>query len=199
MEIDHLAIVCADLAVGSAWAEALLGVPLQQGGQHPHFGTHNRLLSLGPGLYLEVIAPDPVAPNPGRARWFGLDHAAAPRLGNWIARTDDLADRPAGAGEVLALSRGDLSWEITVPADGSLCEGGAFPSLIRWGPGAHPSTRLTDRGVRLQSLQVGHPEPARIGQLLRALTDPRVTVAAADRIGLTAAFDTPSGRVTLGP
>ena len=39
--------------------------PLESGGRHPHMGTHNRLLSLGPDLYLEVIAVDPDARSAG--------------------------------------------------------------------------------------------------------------------------------------
>ena len=89
MELDHLAITCASLPEGAAWAEERLGAPLEPGGRHAHFGTHNRLLSLGPGLYLEVIAPDPEAPAPGRPRWFGLDEAREPTLGNWIVRVPD--------------------------------------------------------------------------------------------------------------
>ena len=56
--LDHLAIGCRDLDAGSRFTEALLGVPMASGGQHARYGTHNRLLSLGPDLYLEVIAPD---------------------------------------------------------------------------------------------------------------------------------------------
>jgi hypothetical protein len=41
-------------------------------------GTHNRLLKLGEGFYLELIAIDPQAPPPGRPRWFGLDRLELP-------------------------------------------------------------------------------------------------------------------------
>jgi hypothetical protein len=58
MELDHLAVTCASLDEGAAWAESLLGVPLEQGGRHDRFATHNRLLSLGRGLYFGVIAPE---------------------------------------------------------------------------------------------------------------------------------------------
>lgn len=197
MEIDHLAVACGDLEEGSAWLEAALGVSLQPGGQHEHYKTHNRLLGLGPGLYLEVIAPDPTAGPPERPRWFELDQAGEPRLANWIARTDDLDAGPVGAGETVPLTRGDLSWEITVPPDGALCEGGAFPSMIRWGDGLHPSLRLKDVGVRLKTLAVHHPEPDRIAGLLKALSDPRVLFKKADAPRLSAVFETPHGERRL--
>ena len=79
MQLDHLAITCASLEDGTAWAEERLGVPLEPGGRHDRFGTHNRLISLGPGLYLEVIAPEP-GTTPAVPRWFDLNHATAPRL-----------------------------------------------------------------------------------------------------------------------
>ena len=63
-------------------------------------GTHNAVLSLGPRLYLEVIAVDPSLPAPGRPRWFDLDEprmkaelAEGPVLATWVARTRDLEDR----------------------------------------------------------------------------------------------------------
>jgi catechol 2,3-dioxygenase-like lactoylglutathione lyase family enzyme len=197
MQIDYLAITCADLDRGTAWAEAALGVPLQPGGQHAYYGTHNRLLGLGPDMYLEVIAPNPDAPLPGRARWFNLDHADAPVLANWIVRTDDLTRCSADAGEIIALARGDLRWQITVPADGSLCEGGAYPSLIRWGDGAHPAARLTDRGVRLARFEVHHPAASRIAALLPDLDDPKVMFLPGP-VSLRAAFETPAGIRWIG-
>ncbi len=201
MEIDHLAITCASLDEGAAWAEERLGVPLEPGGQHAYFGTHNRLLSLGPGLYLEVIAPDPQAPAPGRPRWFAIDHATAPTLGNWIARVPDitqaLTEAPPESGDSLALARGDLAWTVTVPPDGSLPWGAAFPTLIQWRSGRHPSERQPDRGVRLLALEVGHPRAPRLKQFLAPLQDPRVSVVTADHPTLRARLQTPSGEFEL--
>ena len=63
------------------------------GGRHARFGTHNRLLGLGPDLYLEVIAPDPDAAPFEGPRWFGLDTPPpVPRLANWIVAVADMDD-----------------------------------------------------------------------------------------------------------
>src|SRR5690606_1359383 len=87
---DHLAISARSLAEGAAKVERLLGVGTVPGGRHALMGTHNRLLSLGPTEYLEVIAIDPDAPDPGRPRWFRLDaFAGPPRLSNWVVAVDD--------------------------------------------------------------------------------------------------------------
>ena len=53
---DHLVIAAESLEAGVAWAEERLGVSFEVGGQHLRYGTHNALLGLVDGLYLEVIA-----------------------------------------------------------------------------------------------------------------------------------------------
>ncbi|HEX6635378.1 MAG TPA: VOC family protein, partial [Usitatibacter sp.] len=75
-DLDHLVVAARTLEEGAAWVEAALGVPTVAGGKHDLMGTHNRLLGLDGRRYLEVIAIDPSAPPPARARWFGLDEAA---------------------------------------------------------------------------------------------------------------------------
>ena len=122
-------------------------------------GTHNRLLSLGPGCFLEVIAIDPDAPAPARPRWFELDTAAmrerlagSAALVHWVERTGDLE---AAVREYLApvditpFTRGDYRWKMALTRDGSLPAGGAIATLIEW-EGAHPADALADSGVRLE-------------------------------------------------
>lgn len=200
--LDHLAVACESLAEGTAWVEAQLGVPLQPGGQHPRYGTHNTLLGLGDGLYFEVIAKEPGAvPESGHC-WFGLDDfAGLPRLANWICRSDDLAadlvTAPPSVGPPRALTRGDLSWHITVPDDGSLPFDGGFPTLIQWDEGTrHPATRLPDSGCRLVQFEVTHPEAVTIAAMMN-LQDPRVTLRTGP-LNLRATFDTPHGPRVLG-
>jgi hypothetical protein len=178
--IDHLVVAAADLELGATWLEDRLGVALAPGGRHAAMGTHNRLLKLGPRLYLELIAIDPAAPNPERARWFGLDDptlrariAERPRLIHWVARCDDItaasAACPEPPGDVLELSRGDFRWRITVPADGHLPGDGLAPSLIEWQSATHPADRLPESGCALMKLEGFHAEPNRIRDGLTAL------------------------------
>ena len=149
LTFDHLAIAAESLDEGAAAVEAALGVALGPGGEHAAMGTHNRLLSLGPGEYLEVIAINPAAPAPGRPRWFGLDgFAGATRPQCWIARSDDLpgalAAAPAGIGVPIHFSRGNFEWEMAVPDSGILPFDGLFPALIGWHSQAHPADALPD-------------------------------------------------------
>ena len=182
-ELDHLVVAARSLEEGSAWVESALGAAPVAGGKHPLMGTHNRLLDIGRGRYLEVIAIDPEAPAPARPRWFGLDDPATrarlergPVLLGWVERTDDLEaalrDYPERV-EVLEATRGDLAWRITVPPDGRLPCGGACATLIQWKGSAHPAGRLPPSGCELIELSTG-------GRL-------------------EATFSTPRGRRTLPP
>lgn len=213
--IDHLAIAAGTIEDGVAWARKTLGVEVPKGGAHPQMGTHNHLLRLGTGLYLEIIAIDPDAPAPHRPRWFALDDPAlrraldiGPRLIAWIARTPDIrataARSPVPLGPVEPMRRGALEWLITIPADGSPPEGGAMPILIQWPEDRpHPTEGMPDLGCRLLGLDIGHPEPERLDAALDAIGLDRSGGPVAVRRGtgapsLTARLSTPAGVVTLG-
>lgn len=169
LALDHLVVAARSLAQGVAWCEATLGATPGPGGRHALFGTHNRLVRLDgehfPQAYLEIIAIDPEAPPPARARWFGLDDEAvqaslraAPQLLHAVVRTTRIEhDRKAllaaghEPGELLRASRGALSWQIGVRPDGRLEAGGALPTLIQW-DGAHPTDAMPGSGLVLQRL-----------------------------------------------
>ena len=153
-------VAARTLEEGAAWVEAKLGVAPVPGGKHALMGTHNRLLSLGPGRFLEVISIDPDAPPPRRARWFDLDAPAmrerlarGPALIHWVERTDDLEtalrDYPERI-EILSLSRGPYRWRIGVRPDGQRPAGGTRPTLIQWEGDLHPADALPDSGCRLE-------------------------------------------------
>lgn len=202
LRLDHLAVACGALADGVAAVEAALGVPMAPGGEHAAFGTHNRLLSLGPAEYLEVIAVNPAAPAPGRARWFDLDRfAGPPRLTNWVAACEDmaaaLAASPTGAGVPMDLARGEFRWQMVVPGDGVLPFDGTFPALIRWEGSAHPAPRLPDHGIRLIGLTLSHPQPEALrAALARVLDDARLRVVAGP-VAMSARLATPHGARVL--
>ena len=61
-----------------------------------------------------------------------------------------------GMGEILNLSRGSLTWNITVPDDGQLPYEGFAPALIDWGGSVHPTQTLKDNGIRLKKFIIKH-------------------------------------------
>ncbi|PCJ09414.1 MAG: polyphosphate kinase [Rhodobacteraceae bacterium] len=199
MKLDHLAVAGETLQEAVEHVEEALGVALQPGGEHGVYGTHNRLLGLAEGLYLEAIAVDPDAQPQRRPCWFDLDRfTGVPRIGTWICRCDDLATtlqgQPAGAGQVVALSRGDLRWQMAVPADGILPFDNMFPALIEW-QSAHPAPRLTQRGCALERLVICHPKAGEL-QAFLPLRDDRVVYETGEA-GFEASFSTPHGRRVL--
>ncbi|MFN6953304.1 MAG: VOC family protein [Acetobacteraceae bacterium] len=167
-EIDHVVVGAATLEQGAEWVERQLGARPGPGGVHEGAGTHNLLLGLGAGCYLEVIAPDPSQPAPEHPRLFDLDDPgvrtvlqAEPRLLAYVARTPalgPLADRlgPRG-GEIRAMRRGNLSWRMLLPPQRQDL-GNLIPPMIQWdGDGKGP--RLPDSKVRLTAIHAEHPEP----------------------------------------
>ncbi|QOL81804.1 VOC family protein [Pseudooceanicola spongiae] len=203
-ELDHIVIGAETLAEGLGYAEAVLGVVIPKGGAHPLMGTHNHLLRLGETSFLEVIAPDPEAVAPGRPRWFGLDQPPqSPRLMHWVLRMPGLAGSldilPAEVGELIEQRRGDLTWQITVPKDGTLHFGGAFPSLIDWGMReVLPPSAMKGAGFSLSKLEVAHPDAERIAELMAPiLKDERVSFVPRPEIALTAWLIGPKGEVIL--
>ncbi|MEP2782980.1 MAG: VOC family protein [Pseudoruegeria sp.] len=200
LRLDHLAVVAETLQEGVSYVEETLGARMVAGGKHPVMGTHNQLMGLANGLYLEVIAIDPAVEAPPHPRWFDLDRfSGQPRIGNWIARTEDLHGELRSltpqAGEPLALNRGDLSWKMAVPTDGVLPFDGAFPAIIEWEGQAHPVSRLPQSGLQLLSFEVHHPAVEQLQML--ALADPIVSFVLAEKPGFRAVFDTPNGERNL--
>jgi Glyoxalase-like domain len=204
LAIDHLVVAAPSLDEGVRWCEATLGITPGPGGTHPLMGTHNRLFSIADArfadVFFEIIAIDPAAPSPGRARWFALDEidlSGGPRLIHWVARCEAIDDqlaalRAAGldTGRAIEATRGDLRWRIAVRDDGRLVARGACPTLIEWGATRHPASSMPASGVRLEALQVGGL-PARV-----------VLPRSVDRIDgpgptITARLATPHGTVTL--
>lgn len=199
--LDHLVVTSTTLASGVDHVEQTLGQPMDGGGDHVAMGTHNRLMSLGPEDYLEVIAVNPAATAPGRPRFFDLDNrTGAPRLTNWVMRVDDLGEAlaaaPPGTGEGVALSRGPYAWRMAIPADGKLPFDGLFPSLIQW-DSPHPAPAIPDGGARLVALTLTHPDASGLAAALAPfLVDDRVSVDEGP-VGLSARIDTGSKEVLL--
>lgn len=202
LRLDHLAVSGATLDAAAGAVEEALGLALQPGGRHARYGTHNRLMGLVEGLYLEAIAVDPEAAPPADARWFDLDRRdGPPRLTNWIVATDDLDAACAalpGIGRPVELERGDLRWRMAVPEDGVLPFDNLHPAVMEWQSGLHPARRLPASGGRLVRLTVSHPDAAALRDRLAPLLQDARVVFADGAPGLSAEVDTPSGLRVLG-
>ncbi len=206
VEVDHLVYAVPDLDEGVRELEKRLGVRAAPGGRHEGLGTHNALLALGEEAYLEIIAPDPSQPAPGRPRPFGVDALRSGRLVTWAGRVRDLDAQVAAArnagfdpGPVLAMSRARpdgvrIAWRLTLRAEPA--GDGLVPFLIDWG--ATPSPALTSpRGATLLELHAEHPDPAAVSRALAAL-GASLRVERGPAPALRARIAAPVGVVELG-
>ncbi len=206
--IDHFTVGTSDLHSGQAALAEMLGATLPMGSKHDAMSTRNCVCQAGNESFLELIAIDPDAPDPGRVRWFTLDDPATqarladgPRALCWVVNTSDLdavvAASPIDLGEIVHFQRGDRTWRLTVPKDGSLPEGGLIPAFIEWSPGPHPSTGQQDVGIKLERIELQHPDPAALTATLKALGVAHLATISAGPRALSFALSTPAGPVTM--
>ncbi|WP_027255828.1 VOC family protein [Leisingera aquimarina] len=208
-KIDHFAIGADTLEQGVAEMEAKLGVTVPRGGKHDAMSTHNGVMQAGNESFFELLAIDPDAPaDPGRTRWFTMDDPATqtrlaerPRALCWVVGTDDLdgviAASPVDLGEVVLFTRGDRSWRLTVPKDGSLPMDSLLPAFIEWSPGPHPSTGQQDLGVRLKKVRLSHPDPEVLSNILKTLQVDHLAEVREGDAALSFVLKTPKGEVVL--
>jgi len=203
--IDHLVYAAPDLEAGVNKIESLTGVRAAVGGSHPGMGTRNALVSLGPDVYLEIIAPDPAQADYRSPRLFRVDEADVPQLTTWAAKSDDVAaiasaSLPDGSapGSPMAGSRitpdgATLTWELTDPY--IEIAAGAVPFFINWGASPHPA-RSAPGGVTLAGFRIEHPAADFVRAALGAL-GLHVPVDEEPQVALIAIIDTPRGQIEL--
>ncbi|MGE0453225.1 MAG: VOC family protein [Vicinamibacteria bacterium] len=203
-ELDHLILGVRELQEGIEKVHAVTGVRAVFGGAHPGRGTHNALLALDRGAYLEILAPDPE--QKGTEPWVeGLASLEMPKLVGWAVRTSDIEGvaRRLAKGTLPLNGINDGSRERP---DGSLLrwrtlglsqdDTGLMPFFIQWDPATpHPSADAP-AGARLLSFGLHHPEPARVASALQAL-GLEASVAEAPVAGLSARIAGPDGELPL--
>ena len=173
---DHLVVGIRSLDEGIDQFEKLTGVKPAVGGQHPGRGTENALVSLGPGAYLEILAPQrDAALSFADAELYGLDRLT---IVTWAVAVEDafaaaaalnaagFGTTPAKRGSRVTPAGDRLEWTVFK------LDGGAIsmaPFFIQWGDSTpHPSGTAPE-GCVLERLVVREPEPDRLRALLDAL------------------------------
>jgi len=174
------------------------------GGSHPSFGTRNNLVSLGSGVYFEVIAPDPGQADLGR-RARQLANLPVPGLHTFAIRGSGLeayrdAARRLGlaTSDIVAMSRKRsdgvvLSWRVLYVEDQAW--GDSIPFMIDWQGSEHPS-KTTPAGCTLADFRALHPKAEALSGIYRNLGI-GVPVTRAPVPGFLARLDTPRGEVLL--
>ena len=178
-QIDHFVWGAPDLAQGCEEMADLLGCTPLPGGQHPGMGTQNALLSLGDGVYLEIIAPSD-DPGPEGSLGHRIGALATPGLITWVLRSDALtnvAERSSTCNQDLTAlgpmptqretPEGDLlSWELLFLAGHGF--GGLLPFFIDWQETIHPS-RTAPVAAQFASFDLASPNAIPFNQTFETL------------------------------
>ncbi len=210
--LDHLVIAAETLEQGVDYIRSTMGVEIPKGGLHKTMGTHNHLMQLGNGAYLEVIAIDPEGLSPAQPRWFSLDDGLMreslhqqPRLVTWVMNTSNIQQlhqkSAFSMGTPTQLSRDNLRWEIALTDDGRLLGNGLLPYIIQWHSTPHPSEAMADLGCRLQSLKIYHNRTEWLASMLESIEADRLVsihpLSDDECAYLSASIETPSGKTVL--
>ena len=198
--LDHIILLIADVEGFRTRFETETGVALSVGGAHPGLGTANLLASVGDGVYLEFIGPNPELDE---LRGFGARLVAyrEPSVAGFAACTRDMAATVAAAEATGLTTVGPAAGSRETP-DGVLLSwdglyllghdyGDQVPFYIDWGETPHPSD-TSARGLKLISLRAVHPDPDGLAAVYAGLGLP-VTVVAGAAPGFDLRIDTPNG------
>ena len=202
--LDHLVLMAPSLDIGVTGFEALTGVTAEFGGKHSVNGTANALASLGDGVYLEIMCPDPDGPAADSlgAKIAGLDHML---FTGFLVNCDDIDPIVKAAPDVGVAVDPDFTMDRVAP-DGvhlhwrvGMISGhdfaGLMPHFIDWMGSPHPSDN-TPSGCVLQSFQIETPRADALHKIYDRL-GVGVPVVTGDGDALEVVLDTPKGTVTL--
>ncbi len=206
LSLDHVIFGVPELQSSIEDFKKRTGVAPAFGGRHESLGTHNALLPLKGGCYLELIALDPSSPNPPLGVPWDLDTLEEPRLISWAVATRDIAasvehSRSAGydPGKAIEVARetpdGErLVWQLTI--SGTLPADGLVPFLIDWGDSPHPS-QTSEAHCSIEGFSASHPDPESVRTMLGAL-GASLNVSRGDEPLLRGSIVGPAGTIELG-
>jgi hypothetical protein len=161
IELDHVLIAVADLAVAGREIEAWHGLASIEGGHHPAWGTANRIVPLG-DTYLELIAVIDAskAAKTEVGRWVASGASTTGSPLGWVVRTsqlEEIAGRlnlPIHIGSRTTPAGDVLRWR-TAGTDQAAAEP-SLPFFIEWDPETPFPGRTAIRH------RVGNPRIARV-------------------------------------
>ena len=192
--IDHLILLASSLPTGMEVFARQTGITPKVGGQHPGRGTENALVSLGPDLYIEILAP--IAPAPPSEALHAVGWALhSNSLEELIARVRKAGFDPVGPtpGSRRTPDGQLLEWR-TAGVQGKGLE--LAPFVIEWGKATPHPAGTSPGGCTLAGVTLILPDTTRLGAFLSAAGVPTpLTVGPAPE--LRVALDCPKGRVSF--
>lgn len=205
LQLDHIVWAVPDLDEGIRTIADLTGVEPVSGGKAPgREQSHNALISLGGGSYLEIFSP---ARAGGGGRWGKLVEDGQPRIVSYALQVTDrfaglraaIATRGYSFTGPRAMGRvrpdgGAVNWELLNVAGTPLDD--ALPFFIDWlGSTPHPS-QSSPTGVTIDSFAVAHPRGTELADIYRGL-GVGTPVLRSNKASINLVLDTPQGKVWL--
>ena len=183
-QFDHLVIGIRSLQEGVGQFKHMLGVEPAAGGAHPGRGTENALASLGPGEYLEIIAPQAEARlSDTDAKLRELDRLTIVTWAVAVDNADNVREALKARGFQTTLpqhgsrvtpSGERLEWEVFKLSDAKVA---GAPFFIEWSePEKHPSATAPP-GCARERFKIQTPAATRLSALCKAIGLEGVTVA----------------------
>lgn len=202
-DVDHIIVGIDTLERGMRLLADLTGVTPVKGGVHPGRGTQNALMSLGSGVYLELIAPN-FADTAAKASVAFFSQFTRLTPYGWAVHAKNAdsvstlaAKRGLAPGVVQQGSRArpdgkTLAWRTVVPWPQPY--GAYLPFFIEWSASSpHPSTE-SPMGCTLAAVRMLSPAPDSLRMVINR-AEVRVPVIRDEREGLQFDLDCPAGRV----
>ena len=201
VRVDHLILGARDLDEGMRRFEERTGVRPTVGGEHPGRGTRNALVSLGPGLYIEILAPQAGAPDSGTVSDLRARTDLTPF--GWAVFVGDVEGARRRLGEA-GMEVSTIFPGSRARPDGKLLEWRTFgitkpqiagmPFFIRWGDGTTHPSQDSPSGCRLERLSVVSPDADPLRRALAALPL-EVAAQSGPHAGLDITLRCPKGAV----
>ncbi len=204
VQIDHVILATADLEAGVRALEAITGATPVYGGSHPDRDTHNAIVPLSGGMYIEILAPkDGLEAIPDF--FEGLDQLT---LVGFALSVRDLerAERTARAlgldtngieqGSRKTPNGGRLAWRLLLLNDAEMF---MKPFFISWSEdSAHPSKARPPR-CALANLKLTTPHKKQLERMFSELGGEVASLTLVEGVlALGVELDTPEGRVMFG-
>ena len=207
LSLDHVILGIDDLEKGMSEFENSTGVAPIYGGVHEKLGTHNALVSMGEGRYLEILAPrDPShIQNP-----FGNFQLESLTPIGWVIRSEDL-QREIEDLDAYKIAHNGISSMSRKASDGSeiswrniFLKGqeqiAINPFYIEWGSGVTHPSEATPKGCLLEAITVSTQQEDPLSTYLMGLDLPVIYKNDSDQVGgrlLSFSLQTPNDLVTF--
>jgi hypothetical protein len=180
---DHLVVGIRSLAEGIGQFKRLVGVEPAAGGIHPGRGTENALASLGPGEYLEIIAPQGDARlSDADAKLRELDRLTIVAWAVAVDNADTARETLKAAGFATTVPQhgsritpsGDrLDWEVFRLSDAKI---GGAPFFIEWSETTKHPSKSAPSGCARERFRIQTSASDRLSKVLKAVGLTGVTV-----------------------